>query len=610
MTDTMRSPFVASSLTTILLITLATPLAISAEPPPTSGNMPDNISPTDCTAQLSDAESALERGRRLATQKRWQEALPELRDTGTLATSLITNCSALAAQGKRLFDVAAAEFRIAESSASHLADCQPQIDRALELDIRASTAKREGNDPANIERLLAEGEDHWRKAVDTCQSPHREKAERGLKTTIRARALNAELLSSGPACDIAWKNAGSMNELARNAWKDKHWEEAAALYDKAAMAWEVAKEKCSGSRQQQADKKIEQAQLDAHNAEHCGPQWETATEATQKLKASAASASLTERDQLSIHAEVSWRNAFTLCRGTPKSIAKTNAEALSRERGAPLPPAAMSLVNKQQATSAPLSASPVATQTRTISPSQAVPLPTVVTNSVASSTGEPLKESPATPAVTTATLEEEVVAGDTTFRGKFVVDPASGQRTGYGQVEWSNGDRYNGDLVAGQRHGSGKLTWASGQWYDGQWQNNMASGQGIIGYTNGDRYEGHVSKGLPHGRGTLRFASGDRYTGDFTQGVFNGQGTYFWKGGDRYDGGWVLGQKQGAGRFTFALGGGWEGEYRDDKRTNNGKQFAAAGSETVTPTSAVASAEPPTTIVTAKTVPQKRNPNR
>jgi hypothetical protein len=72
------------------------------------------------------------------------------------------------------------------------------------------------------------------------------------------------------------------------------------------------------------------------------------------------------------------------------------------------------------------------------------------------------------------------------------------------------------------------------------------------------------------------FVSGDRYTGEFSRGLFHGQGTYAWKNGNRYEGAWVLGKKHGLGRFFWASGEGWEGEFRDDLKTEAGKDIAAA----------------------------------
>ncbi|MBL8157896.1 MAG: hypothetical protein JNM70_27430, partial [Anaerolineae bacterium] len=130
--------------------------------------------------------------------------------------------------------------------------------------------------------------------------------------------------------------------------KDKRWDDAAMLYDKAAMAWEGAADKCSGTRQQQAQRKAEQTHVDAHNAEHCGPLWDAATDQAQRLKTNGASLTAGERDQLSIRAEVGWRDAAAACRGSPQTLARTNAEALARERGAPLPAQAMAMYGSKK----------------------------------------------------------------------------------------------------------------------------------------------------------------------------------------------------------------------------------------------------------------------
>jgi hypothetical protein len=98
-----------------------------------------------------------------------------------------------------------------------------------------------------------------------------------------------------------------------------------------------------GVRQQQAQRKAEQAQVDAHNAEHCGPLWDQATDHTQRLKA-AGGVSATERDNLSVKAEVAWREAFVQCRGSSQNLARGNADALARERGTPLSPQALASI--------------------------------------------------------------------------------------------------------------------------------------------------------------------------------------------------------------------------------------------------------------------------
>lgn len=580
---------------TILTLSLVVLASQHAQAQTASEAMPSEASPTECTALLNDAEAALERGRRLASLKRWAEAKLSYKDSVGLTDSLKEKCPVEAKNNIRMIDSAIAEFRSAENSSRHQSDCQPNLDKALDFDIKATTAKRDGRDATEIERLLGDAEKHWRQAVESCQSPHKEKAERSLNTTMRARATNAELLNNSPACDSAWKNAGSLGELAKAAWKDKQWEEASALYSKSAMAWEVAAEKCTGSRQQQAEKKIEQSQVDAHNAEYCGPQWDSASQLSQQLKTSGASASLSERDQMSIRAEVAWRQTVNACLGTPQGMARNNADALARERGAPLPPSAVAQIGKPTTPSATAQVEQKAAPSVAVTPPPKVsasartnPQP-VATTTVATSTTPSTPASkplPTTPAIETAPSaaskpadpeEIDIVVGDTAVKGKFVVDRKSGLQTGTGKVTWGNGDIYVGSILNGKRHGKGKFSWASGQWYEGDWQDDIAVGQGVVSYTNGNFYEGQVRNGTPHGRGTFKFPNGDRYTGDFVEGLFHGQGTYFWKGGSRYDGGWVLGLKQGQGKLTQGNGDGWEGLFKDDQETDDGKRFSAPG---------------------------------
>ena len=111
------------------------------------------------------------------------------------------------------------------------------------------------------------------------------------------------------------------------------------LHGKAVMAWEGAADKCSGCASSRPSARPSRPRLDAHNAEHCGP-WDQATDHTQRLKA-AGGVSATERDNLSVKAEVAWREAFVQCRGSSQNLARGNADALARERGTPLSPQAL-----------------------------------------------------------------------------------------------------------------------------------------------------------------------------------------------------------------------------------------------------------------------------
>jgi len=559
-----------------------------AQPPEAAAAMPTESSAppvAECPVLLQEAEVLLERGLHASAARRWRDAVPVLREAGSAFLKVAAGCPSVAIQANRQGDRATAELKLAESAASHQTECLPRLDKALDLDLRATAARNDKGDPAEVERLLGEAEGVWRDAVGVCQSPHREKAERSLASTVRVRAANAELLSAGPACDAAWKSAGALVDFARGAWKDKRWDDAAMLYDKAAMAWEGAADKCSGTRQQQAQRKAEQTHVDAHNAEHCGPLWDAATDQAQRLKTNGASLTAGERDQLSIRAEVGWRDAAAACRGSPQTLARTNAEALARERGAPLPAQAMAMYgSKKVPPPGPVVTAPPAVAVATVAGGALAGAARTATAPVTPGPTAPKVQADAarsmerTPpdARPAPAADGVLVAGDTTYRGAFAIVSASGEVSGTGAVEWANGERFTGTLVKGRRQGKGRFSWASGQWYEGDWVDDRATGYGVIQFPGGNRYEGAVQDGEPVGRGTLVFASGDRYSGEFSRGLFHGQGTYAWKNGNRYEGAWVLGKKHGLGRFFWASGEGWEGEFRDDMKTDVGKDIAAA----------------------------------
>ena len=575
----VRIPDLGAGLAAALLASVAV-----AEGMP-SAAMPDASAPAvDCPALMQQAEMTFERGQQAAAARQWKEARPLLADASSAFLTVAAGCPAVAAQANRQGDKASAALKAAEAASSHQSDCLPRLDKALDLDIRAAAARGEKGDPAQIERLLADAESTWREAAEMCQSPHKEKAEKSLAATIRVRAANAELLSAGPACDAAWKSAGSLGDYARAAWKEKRWDDAAMLYGKAVLAWEGAADKCLGSRQQQAMRKVEQTQVDAHNAEHCGPLWDAATDLSQHLRTAGAAVSATEKDVLSVKAEVAWRDAVVQCRGNPQALARTNADAIARERGTPLPVNAMALYGSRKAPPpAIVSNQPVITPVVAAAPAALAPVATKAPASATVATPPPVAApaptvaAAAAPADAAAPAPAEVVltAGDTTYRGAFKLG-ANGAVSGTGSVEWTNGERYVGTLVEGRKHGKGRFEWVGGQWYEGDWVNDQATGHGVIRFAGGNRYEGAVVDGEPNGRGTQIFPSGDRYTGDFARGVFHGKGTYAWKNGNRYEGSWNMGRKHGPGRLVWASGEGWEGEFLNDQQTDKGKSITAA----------------------------------
>ena len=109
-------------------------------------------------------------------------------------------------------------------------------------------------------------------------------------------------------------------------------------------------------------------------------------------------------------------------------------------------------------------------------------------------------------------------------------------------INYSNGDRYRGQIHRGKRNGSGVYTWAGGASYDGEWLNGDFHGYGVRTYANGNRYEGEW-------RSDMR----------------NGHGVYTWANGDRYEGNYVDDRRVVRGTLTFADGNSYTQEWRDGK---------------------------------------------
>merc|ERR1712216_80615 len=73
----------------------------------------------------------------------------------------------------------------------------------------------------------------------------------------------------------------------------------------------------------------------------------------------------------------------------------------------------------------------------------------------------------------------------------------NGEMHGYGQLNRSCGDTYEGDWFRGLRHGQGteSLGGDSREVYEGGWSDGMRHGQGLLKYSNRDKFEGIFHNG-------------------------------------------------------------------------------------------------------------------
>ena len=101
-----------------------------------------------------------------------------------------------------------------------------------------------------------------------------------------------------------------------------------------------------------------------------------------------------------------------------------------------------------------------------------------------------------------------------------------GKKEGYGEYEWSNGNRYKG-----------------------YWIDNKLCGKAIFYYADGKKYIGEYNKNLKEGKGKYFWPDGRIYFGGFNQDKKEGIGKYTWSDGRIYLGFWKLNKQNGLGRY-------------------------------------------------------------
>ena len=452
----------------------------------------------------------------------------------------------------------------------------------MAVDMKAMLAQSKKVELPEQLRLLDEAVSLWSLAQAQCDGRAKERAQRNLADTLKARASIAEQADSGPQCAASHRDAAALQDLARQALSERRWSEAAMLFRKAENMWDTAAERCTGTQQTAAQRRREQSEMDGQNAEFCAPLFEKAREQTQKLRNTAAGLSREDKQEASMVAETLWRDALSQCKGAAvQDAARNNAQALARERGtpwvarvtaAPAPP-------KSAAAKLPASAANAKVAVEASSPpgpanasaalkAVAPPASNAIVATVATVTADPTL-----PVVQPA----EFAAGTTRFNGQFVRDVDGRTFSGTGKVTWTNGDVFDGTMVKGQRHGKGSFVWANGQRYSGDWVNDRAVGQASVQFSNGNQYEGRVDNAIPLGQGRMRYASGDTYSGQFNAGEPQGRGLYVWKNGQQFEGEWQGGKPNGQGKLIFVSGSEYEGPVVDGVPNGVGKMQMKRG---------------------------------
>jgi hypothetical protein len=458
-------------------------------------------------------------------------------------------------------------------------------------DMTAVTAQSKKVDLAEQAKLFAEALTLWTQAVQQCDGRAKERAIRSRDDDQQVLDQVAEALGAGPQCASGQKDAGALQDLAKQALTERRWADAASLFRKAENMWDYAAERCTGNQQEIANRRRDQSAQDGHNAEFCAPLFEVAREHTQKMRSAAAGQSREEKQDASMVAETLWRDALEGCKGAAvQDIASNNAKALARERGTPwvprLPPAGSPVLASV--------AKPALGALGGVKPTGAgaalslvQPVLEPAAQALIASAKAPATQSVAVApqkATETRALLESVaqvpgvmMAGTTRFTGQFARDADATTISGMGKVAWASGDVFEGTLVKGLRQGKGKIVWANGQRYSGDWVMDKPTGIASMHFANGNDYEGRVIDGLPQGLGQMRYASGDVFDGVFKNGEPHERGVYVWRNGQVFDGVWVNGRPNGQGKLTFATGNKFEGAVVDGVPQGQGRMVFTGG---------------------------------
>jgi hypothetical protein len=139
-----------------------------------------------------------------------------------------------------------------------------------------------------------------------------------------------------------------------------------------------------------------------------------------------------------------------------------------------------------------------------------------------------------------------------------------------GNIRFSNGETYQGEVRDSKPHGRGILRGVDGQSYEGEFSQGRPHGKGIWKYADGSVYDGQWASGQPHGRGKQVWKNGASYEGDWVRGQQSGRGKFTFPDGSIYDGDWLAGQQTGQGKTVWKDGSSYDGAWSGGKQNGQG----------------------------------------
>lgn len=159
------------------------------------------------------------------------------------------------------------------------------------------------------------------------------------------------------------------------------------------------------------------------------------------------------------------------------------------------------------------------------------------------------------------------------YEGEWV----DGKMSGKGKYFWPDKSFYEGEWLNNEKNGFGKHIYNDGTVYEGNYLNNKMTGYGEIKWTNGNIYKGLWFDGCRHGKGTFITKNGDIYEGNYEKDEQMGYGKFTWASGDVYEGFFFRNKLEGKGKITWTNGASYFGDWVDGERTGQGKYFYPNG---------------------------------
>ncbi|NBO15409.1 MAG: hypothetical protein EBV20_09795 [Betaproteobacteria bacterium] len=125
-------------------------------------------------------------------------------------------------------------------------------------------------------------------------------------------------------------------------------------------------------------------------------------------------------------------------------------------------------------------------------------------------------------------MAQRQYANHVSYSGAFVMDKPEG----IGTMSWGDGVTFSGVFKAGRPTKNGFYKDASGKPLTGMDRSQVELAYvGTLEFSSGNRYEGEYRNSKPHGKGTYFYRDGSRFTGQFVDGVRTGQGTEYDRNG-------------------------------------------------------------------------------